>query len=94
MPEPLSNQAIAAALQDLPGWEHGDDEINKSFEFADFKAALAFINRVGEQAEAQSHHPELFNVYNRVKIALNTHDADGRVTSKDIDLAHAIEKVC
>lgn len=94
MPEPMTNEQIAAALADLPGWSHGDDELNKSFEFADFNEALAFINRVGAQAEALGHHPELFNVYNRVKIALSTHDADGRVTQKDVDLAKKIEEVC
>ncbi|MEM7624228.1 MAG: 4a-hydroxytetrahydrobiopterin dehydratase [Planctomycetota bacterium] len=90
MPEPLTHDQIATALENLPGWEHGDDELNKSFEFADFKAALAFINRVGEAAEALGHHPELFNVYNRVKLALSTHDADGRVTQLDVDLAGRI----
>lgn len=93
MSEPLTSKQIAAALEDLPGWSHGDDEIEKSFEFSDFKEALGFIVRVGMEAEAQRHHPELTNVYNRVKIGLSTHDADGRVTSKDIDLARAIESV-
>ena len=93
MPEPLTHPQIADALRDLPGWSHGDDSLDKSFAFADFKAALAFINRVGERAEALGHHPELFNVYNRVKISLSTHDADGRVTELDVALAKAINDV-
>ncbi|MEM6854150.1 MAG: 4a-hydroxytetrahydrobiopterin dehydratase [Planctomycetota bacterium] len=93
MPEALSSQAIDAALAQLPGWSYADDKLAKRFTFNDFVEALAFINRVGEQAEAQGHHPELFNVYNTVEIKLNTHDADGRVTQKDIDLAGKIESV-
>ncbi|MEM9915034.1 MAG: 4a-hydroxytetrahydrobiopterin dehydratase [Planctomycetota bacterium] len=93
MPEALSSQAIDAALADLPGWSYADDKLAKRFTFNDFVEALAFINRVGEQAEALGHHPELFNVYNTVEIKLNTHDADGRVTQKDIDLAGKIEAV-
>ncbi|MEM9417870.1 MAG: 4a-hydroxytetrahydrobiopterin dehydratase [Planctomycetota bacterium] len=91
MSEPLSFQAIDAALQTLPGWSYADDKLSKRFGFADFKEALVFINRVGDAAESANHHPEIFNVYNTVEIKLNTHDADGRVTQKDVALAGAIE---
>lgn len=93
MPEPLSNEQIADALASLPGWSHAGDKIGRDFAFANFREALAFIVRVGIEAEARDHHPELFNVYNRVEIRLNTHDADGKVTQKDIDLASAIDKI-
>lgn len=91
MADPLSPETIKQALQDLSGWSYANDMISKEFEFTDFVAALAFINRVGEQAEAQGHHPEIFNVYNRVTLSLNTHDAGGKVTQKDLDLASSVQ---
>lgn len=91
MPEPLPHDAIQAALADLPGWSFADDKLTKTYKLADFREALAFIVRIGLEAEAVNHHPELFNVYSTVTIALNTHDAGGKVTGKDVDLARAIE---
>jgi len=91
--EPLSEQEIRNAVSNLNGWEHGNDKIKKKFEFGDFKEALAFIVRIGLEAEKLGHHPGLFNVYNTVKIELSTHDADDKVTQKDIDLATAIEGI-
>ncbi|MEM9227624.1 MAG: 4a-hydroxytetrahydrobiopterin dehydratase, partial [Verrucomicrobiota bacterium] len=70
-----------------------EDKLKKSFQFKDFTEALGFIVRVGVAAEKHNHHPELFNVYNKVTIALNTHDAGGKVTQKDIKLAQAIEQL-
>jgi 4a-hydroxytetrahydrobiopterin dehydratase len=93
MSTPLSDDQIRSALGDLPGWAHDDDALTKSFTFDDFRAALAFIVRVGFEAEERNHHPNLSNVYNQVEIALTTHDADDRVTQKDVDLAAAIEKL-
>lgn len=93
MPEPLSTSAIEAALKDLPGWSHTDDKLAKKFEFDTFKEAMGFLVRVGFEAEAINHHPDLHNVYNTVDIKLSTHDADGKVTRKDVDLAEAIESV-
>ena len=92
-PSPLSDDKIRSALGDLPGWAHEDDALRKVFTLDDFRAALAFIVRVGFEAEERDHHPNLTNVYNRVEIALTTHDADNRVTQKDVDLASAIEKI-
>ncbi|MCC7145126.1 MAG: 4a-hydroxytetrahydrobiopterin dehydratase [Phycisphaeraceae bacterium] len=91
-PVPLSPQAVASALSDLPAWRFEGDSLRKSFAFADFKQALGFIVRVGLCAEELSHHPDLHNVYNRVEIALSTHDAGHKVTAKDVQLAQAIEK--
>ncbi len=91
MPEPLSDDQIRSALDILPGWSHEQDRLTRSFQFKDFSEAMAFIVRVGLLAEQHQHHPELFNVYNRVTISLNTHDAGGKVTHKDVELAKAIQ---
>ncbi len=93
MPDPLSDALITEALKGLPGWACRDDRLTKQYKFADFNEALGFIVRVGLLAEQHGHHPELFNVYNTVKISLNTHDAGGKVTQKDVDLAAAIQKL-
>ena len=79
----------AAAVQQLKGWsvKAGDrDEIEKTFKFADFKSAFAFMSASALKAEQMDHHPEWFNVYNRVEVTLTTHDADG-VTALDVELA-------
>ncbi len=89
--KPLSDDAIAAALADLDGWAYDDDKLTKTFEFSDFRAAISFIVRMSFYAEEMNHHPELENVYNTVSIALTTHDAGGKVTQMDIDLAKEIE---
>jgi 4a-hydroxytetrahydrobiopterin dehydratase len=79
----------AAALARLPGWsaaEGGRDAIRRTFRFADFNTAFAFMTRTALMAEKLDHHPEWFNVYNRVEVTLATHDADG-VTERDVTLA-------
>ena len=79
----------AEALKRLPGWSAADggrDAIRREFRFADFNAAFAFMTRVALTAEKLDHHPEWFNVYNRVEVTLATHDADG-VTELDVTLA-------
>ena len=93
MANPLTSDQITSALAELPGWSLEDDKLTKAYKLADFRAALAFIVRIGLEAEAANHHPELFNVYSTVTIALNTHDAGNKVTSKDVDLAKAIEGI-
>lgn len=91
--EPLTNDQLEKHLSSLNNWEVKGDKIHRDFEFEDFKTALSFIVRVGFDAEDQGHHPELFNVYNSVSISLSTHDADGKVTEKDINLAKAIDAI-
>ncbi|MEM8549990.1 MAG: 4a-hydroxytetrahydrobiopterin dehydratase [Verrucomicrobiota bacterium] len=93
MSSPLDGAAISTALAELPGWSFDEDKLKKAFQFKDFTEALGFIVRVGIAAEKLNHHPELFNVYNRVSIALNTHDAGGKVTEKDVKLAQKIEQL-
>ncbi|MFB6279425.1 MAG: 4a-hydroxytetrahydrobiopterin dehydratase [Salinibacter sp.] len=89
--DPLSDADIDDALDDLEGWSHADDKIQKTYEFSDFREAISFIVRLSFYAEEMNHHPELENVYNTVSIALTTHDAGGQVTELDIELASAIE---
>ena len=93
MSKPLSKEEIYQFLKDLKEWGWNEDKLKKSFQFSDFKEAMGFILRISYEAEAADHHPEIFNCYSRVEIGLNTHDAGGKVTQKDIDLARAIEKI-
>tara|TARA_R110000868_G_scaffold6550_8_gene37110 strand:- start:21402 stop:21686 length:285 start_codon:yes stop_codon:yes gene_type:complete len=84
----------AAAIEQLTGWSAVDDRdaISKQFEFEDFNAAWGFMSRVAVKAEAMNHHPEWFNVWNRVDITLSTHDAGG-VTALDLELARFMDKI-
>ena len=77
--------------EDLDGWTGGDDFITKVFRFADFAQAFGWMTRIAIIAEKNDHHPEWFNVYNRVDVTLTTHDAGG-VTEKDVNLAKAMEQ--
>jgi len=88
----LDEPAIRAALADLDGWELDGDAIVRELRFDGFLDAIAFINRVAPLADAADHHPELTNVYSRVRIVLSTHDAGG-VTDKDLALAGQIDAV-
>lgn len=89
--EPLTPDQINQALTDLDGWTFEDDQLKKTFELTDFRAAVSFIVRMAFYAEAMNHHPDVHNVYNTIDIALTTHDAGGKVTEKDVRLARAIE---
>ncbi|MEO1170325.1 MAG: 4a-hydroxytetrahydrobiopterin dehydratase [Pseudomonadota bacterium] len=92
MTDRLNDDERAAALAALSGWEHDAerDAISKRFEFADFSEAFAFMSRAALLAEKMDHHPEWFNVYNKVDVTLTTHDADG-LSEKDVDMAKAME---
>lgn len=91
--KPLTENEIEMALQELDGWSYQENRLAKTVEFADFRQAMAFMVRVGFAAEVQGHHPEWYNVYKTVAIQLSTHDADGKVTEKDVKLAKAIDEV-
>lgn len=93
MSKALTDQEIQEHLATLPGWQHENHKLKKTFLFQNFKEALSFLVHVGLYAECMDHHPEIYNVYHRVVIELTTHDAGNRVTNKDITLAKAIEKV-
>lgn len=87
----LTDAECDAALARLPGWTLSDDglAICRTFLFADFAEAFGFMARVAILAEKADHHPEWFNVYNRVEITLTTHDAGG-LSTRDVALAEAI----
>lgn len=82
------------AVSDLSGWDvvEGRDAIRKVFRFADFNEAFGFMSRVALKADQMDHHPEWFNVYNKVDVLLSTHDADG-VTTLDLDLARFMDSI-
>lgn len=89
--KPLSAAQIKAGLADLPGWKFQRDALAKTFIFGNFREAMSYMVRAGFEAEAMDHHPEWTNVYNRVAIRLNTHDAGGKVTEKDFALARRLQ---
>ncbi|WGF87208.1 4a-hydroxytetrahydrobiopterin dehydratase [Marinivivus vitaminiproducens] len=93
-PTPLEADARDEALRTLEGWQvvEGRDAVSKRFTFRNFNAAFGFMTRVALVAETMNHHPEWFNVWNRVDITLTTHDAGG-LTERDIKLAHAIDRL-
>ncbi|HWC63829.1 MAG TPA: 4a-hydroxytetrahydrobiopterin dehydratase [Rhizomicrobium sp.] len=88
----LTIEELREALKRLPDWQLAKDReaITRSFKFADFDAAFSFMSRVALKAAAMDHHPEWFNVYNKVEVTLATHDAGG-VTQKDIELAATMD---
>ncbi len=88
----LTQEECSAALAQLPSWTltREGSAIFRKFEFGDFVEAFAFMTGVAMLAEKADHHPEWFNVYNRVEITLTTHDADG-LSQRDIAMAKAIE---
>ena len=88
----FTDDEIATALQDLPGWSADGDAISKSYEFADFRTALDFMNRAAGPIEEADHHPEWTNVYNRVDVRLSSHDVGG-VTQRDTRLAKVLDRV-
>ena len=94
MPSPLTPAQRDALPQTLPHWTRlpDRDAIRRSFKFADFSAAWAFMSRVALLAETQDHHPEWDNTYNRVTITLTTHDTGG-LSERDLTLAACIDRL-
>jgi 4a-hydroxytetrahydrobiopterin dehydratase len=92
MVEQLSEAERADALDGLSDWDYDEarDAISRTFTFADFSEAFAFMTRVALLAEKADHHPEWSNVWNRVEITLTTHDAGG-LSGRDVEMAEAIE---
>lgn len=87
--ERLSPQEIERRLAELAGWTVVDGKLHREFQFANFVDAFGFMAKVALHAEASNHHPEWFNVYNRVSIDLSTHDAGG-ISRHDFALAEKI----
>ena len=94
MAEKLTGSTRKSALAKLDGWSEveGRDAISKKFAFKDFNEAFGFMARVALIAEKLDHHPEWFNVYNKVEVTLATHDAGG-VTERDVKLAQAMDRL-
>lgn len=90
---PLTSQEIEQALTSLPGWEYSDDSLAKTFQFGSFREAMSYMMRASYEADELNHHPEWMNVYNCLSVRLSTHDADGKVTAKDVELAKRFEKL-
>ena len=87
----LSEDEIRERLTGVPGWERQGEAIRRTYRFADFKAAMAFANRVTELAEAQDHHPDMLVQYGSVTLTLSSHDAGG-LTARDFRLAQTIDR--
>ena len=94
MVERLHGTARTEALRELRGWAEVQDRdaIRKIYHFATFTEAWGFMSQVALFAEKMDHHPEWFNVYNRVEIVLSTHDVEG-LSERDIKLAHTIDEI-
>jgi 4a-hydroxytetrahydrobiopterin dehydratase len=94
MRDRLSPEARAAALQNLPGWSlvEGREAITKSYKFKSFSEAFGFMARAALEAEKLDHHPEWFNVYNKVEVVLATHSAGG-LTELDVKLAGKMDLI-
>jgi 4a-hydroxytetrahydrobiopterin dehydratase len=89
----LSDREIKSKLVSVPDWQIESGELTRTFLFKDFRASLQFVNKVGEQAEQAGHHPDIDIRYNKVRLALVTHDAGG-ITDKDFDVAAKADKLC
>ncbi len=86
----FSGSELKEALAGLPGWTVENGKLHKEFKFADFVHAFGFMSISALGIEKMNHHPEWFNVYNRVTVDLATHDAQG-ITSKDVELAKLLD---
>ena len=91
MPKALNAQEISAALNTLPGWSGNSSGLTRTYQFADFKVAIAFMQQAAPAIDASNHHPEWSNVYNRVNVTLRTHDAGNHVTELDVTLARLLD---
>ncbi len=88
----LSESIIEEKLKNLPGWSVKNDKLHKEFEFNDFNQAFGFMTRAAMEIEKMNHHPEWFNVYNRILVELTTHDAGG-ITDNDVNLARILNSL-
>jgi 4a-hydroxytetrahydrobiopterin dehydratase len=88
----LSEKAVAAKLHLVPGWKIEEGQLVRDFSFANFIQAMEYVNRVAELAEGAGHHPDIDIRYNKVHLALVSHDAGG-LTERDFDVATAIDSI-
>lgn len=87
-----TQEQIQAGLKDLPGWTLKEEKLHRELKFKNFVQAWGFMTQVAMLAEQMDHHPEWWNVYNRVEINLTTHEAGG-ISQRDLDLAGKIDQV-
>ncbi len=88
----LSDAEVQQALQKLPGWKKNGNAIERHFQFANFVQAMEWVNRIAEAAEAVNHHPDIHISYNKVALALVSHDSGG-ITQRDIRMAGKINEL-
>lgn len=88
--KPMSAQEITAGLAERPQWSELSGSIQRTYQFKDFVASIAFVNKVAEYAERVQHHPDILVRWNKVTLTVNTHDAGG-ITEKDFSLAAAAD---
>ena len=88
----LTDSEIQKALGSLPGWQRNGIAIQRIFEFPDFKAAMQFVNKIADAAEQVNHHPDIDIRYNKVTMALTSHDSGG-VTNRDVKMAKKINEI-
>ena len=88
----LSAEMVQESLSSLPQWKLEGKEIVRQYEFADFAAAMVFVNQVAEKAEAAGHHPDIDIRYNKVRLALVSHDKGG-LTKRDMSMARTIDSI-
>ncbi len=88
----LSSEKISEELKNLPGWSIKEEKLHKDFEFESFNQAFGFMTRAAMEIEKMNHHPEWFNVYNKLSVDLMTHDAGG-ITENDIQLAKILNSL-
>lgn len=89
---PLSESEISTHLASVPSWRVEKGELVRTYTFRDFRGSLAFVNKVGDLAEQAGHHPDIDIRYNKVRLALVTHD-NGGLTDKDFQLASAADTI-
>jgi 4a-hydroxytetrahydrobiopterin dehydratase len=89
----LGSNEIMNKLKNIDNWNFDNNQIQSDYQFKDFKEALSFVNKVGDEAEKLNHHPDIFlHSWNKVKITISTH-SEGGVTEKDFKLAAIIDKL-
>tara|TARA_B110000008_G_scaffold205961_1_gene204603 strand:+ start:1247 stop:1522 length:276 start_codon:yes stop_codon:yes gene_type:complete len=88
----LSETEITEELKKIEGWNIIDNKLHKEFQFDSFNQAFGFMTRAAMEIEKMNHHPEWFNVYNRITVDLTTHDAGG-ITNNDINLARILNSL-
>ena len=87
----LTQEQVEARIAELPQWALNGESLQRTFNFDDFVAAIAFVNQVADLAESMQHHPDIMLRYSKVTLTLTTHDANG-LTESDFSFAHASDR--